>query len=311
MKPPPRTTATAAAAATVKSAVTGAKEGVIVDSGYQPYAGSYTPAAGRWAVIARQMLRSTARQPLVIVMMVLVALPTVVSAVLVYIATRVATLGQASPAGMWTPEHFVMMPWGTTMLAFFLALFAGSGQVADDARAGAFQFYFSRPVTREQYLVGKLIPVIALTMVASLAPALLLSLLRLALAQSAVEALQHLPLVGATLLMGIVEALALAVPAVAASSLSRRSGYVQGLFATVCLLPWLVGRIFVGVTSSPWPAILSIPAHLDNLAHRLYRIPADGPVLPLWVSLACLGLLIGGSFWLLRRRLASVEVVAS
>jgi ABC-type transport system involved in multi-copper enzyme maturation permease subunit len=299
------------AAPSPKGASKGGKEGVIVDRGYQPYAGSYTPQAGRWAVIARHMLRTTARQPWVIVMLVLAALPTVVCAVVIYFETRVAGLGPTKE--MMSPDRIVMLPWGTMTLAFFLALFAGGGQVADDARAGAFQFYFARPVTRDQYLVGKLLPVVGLTAVASLVPALLLSLLRLALLPTGSEVVQHLPLLGATILVGLVEALALALPAVAASSLSRRRGYVQGLFATLYLLPWLVGRIFVSVTGSPWPALPSVAAHLENLAHRLYRIapPDNEPALPLWVSLLFLSLLIGGSFWLLRRRLASVEVVAS
>ncbi len=290
---------------------TAAKEGVILDRGYQPYRGRYLPQSGHWAVIARQMLKTTARQPWVIVMLVLAALPTVVCGVVLYIATKMA--GVEGAKDVMQPDRIVMMPWGTTTLAFFLALFAGSGQVADDARAGAFQFYFSRPVSRDQYLLGKLVPVIGLTAVASLMPSLLLALLRLALLPTGAEVVHHLPIVGATLLVGLIEALALAVPAVAASSLSKRRGYVQGLFATLYLLPWLVGRIFVGVTRSAWPTLPSVPAHLENIAHALYRIPwaSDEPALPVWVSLAFLGALIGGSFWLLRRRLASVEVVAS
>ena len=78
----------------------------------------------------------------------------------------------------------MMLPWGTMTLAFLIALFAGAGQVADDTRAGAFQFYFARPVTRDQYLVGKVMPVVVLTMFIALVPALLLSLLRLALLPS-------------------------------------------------------------------------------------------------------------------------------
>jgi len=37
----------------------------------------------------------------------------------------------------------------------------------DDVRGGAFQFYFARPVTREQYLVGKLLPPVLLVFFAA------------------------------------------------------------------------------------------------------------------------------------------------
>jgi ABC-2 type transport system permease protein len=296
-----------------KTAAKGApKEGTIVDRGYQPYTGGYTPAASRWQVIAARMLRMTARQPWVIVMLVLAVFPVLIAAVRMWIMSKVIAL---APPGMAIEplDAYVMLPWGTMTLGFLLALFAGGGQVADDARAGAFQFYFARPVTRDQYLVGKLVPVLVLTMLVTLVPSLLLSLLRLALVASGAEVLRKLPLVGASLIVGSVETLALALPAVALSSLSKRRGYVQGLFATLYLLPWVLGAIFVNVTRSAWPALLSIPAHLENVARFLYRVPPpDGArVLPVWVSALVLAALVSGSLALLRRRLSAVEVVAS
>jgi ABC-type transport system involved in multi-copper enzyme maturation permease subunit len=211
------------------------------------------------------------------------------------------------------PDTYMILPWGTMTLAFLIALFAGAGQVADDTRAGAFQFYFARPVTRDQYLAGKVVPVLVLTMFIALVPALLLSLLRLALLASSAEVVKKLPLVGATLIVGSVESLVLALPAVAISSLSRRRSYVQGGYAILYLLPWIVGGIFVKVTRSAWPALFSVPAHLENLARVLYRqpLPEGERALPVWISAAFVALLVGGSLALLRNRLSSVEVVAS
>ena len=100
-------------------------------------------------------------------------------------------------------------------------------------------------MTRDQYLVGKVLPVVTLTMFIALGPALLLSLLRLALLPNGDEVVKKLPLVGATIIIGTVEALVLALPAVAISSLSRRRAYVQGGYAILYLLPWMVGGIFV------------------------------------------------------------------
>lgn len=289
-----------------------AKEGAIVDRGYQPYAGAHTAEATRWKVIAARMLRMTARQAWVIVILVLSAFPLLVAAVRMWINSKLFALAPPGVA-IEPPDAFVMLPWGTMTLAFLLALFAGAGQVADDARAGAFQFYFARPVTREQYLVGKVVPVVVLTMIVTLAPPLLLSLLRLALLPSGAEVVRKLPLVGASLIVGSIEALVLAVPAVAISSLSKRRGYVQTLFAAFYLLPWVLGLLFVARTRSAWPALLSIPANVENLARFLYRVPppVNERVLPVWVSALVLAAFVAGALVLLRRRLASVEVVAS
>jgi len=302
--------ATANAAKPAK--VVAAKEGTILDRGYAPYSGRYTPEASRWKVIAARMLRMSARQWWAILLLVATVIPLLVSAVQMWFMSKVAA---AAPPGiqLTNPDTYAMLPGGTMTLAFLIALFAGAGQVADDTRAGAFQFYFARPVTRDQYLVGKVMPVVVLTMFIALVPALLLSLLRLALLPSGAEVVKKLPLVGATLIIGTIEALVLAIPAVAISSLSRRRAYVQGGYAILYLLPWIVGGIFVKVTRSAWPALLSVPAHLENLARFVYRQPLpDGEhALPVWISAAFVALLVAGSFALLRKRLSAVEVVAS
>jgi ABC-2 type transport system permease protein len=298
--------------ADAKAAATAPKQGAILDRGYRPYRGRHTPEASRWQVIAARTLRMAARQWWAILLLVATVIPLLVAAVRMWLMSKLAAMAAAGIA-VESPDSYVMLPWGTMTLAFLLALFAGAGQVADDARAGAFQFYFSRPVTRDQYLVGKLVPVVVLTMFIALLPALLLSLLRLALLPSAAEVVKKLPLVGATIVVGAVEALVLAVPAVAISSLSKRRAYVQGGYFILYLLPWIVGNIFVKVTRSAWPALLSVPAHLSNLARFIYRMPTpeDERALPVWVSAAFVALLVAGSLALLRKRLASVEVVAS
>ena len=294
---------------------TATREGTIADRGYQPYRGGYTPESRRWQVIAGRMLRMSARQWWAILLLIATVIPLLVAAVRMWIMSKLSVMapGMASGIAVESPDTYVMLPGGTMTIAFLLALFSGAGQVADDARAGAFQFYFARPVTREQYLIGKLVPTLVLTLVVTLVPALLLSLLRLALLPSGAEVLRKLPLVGATIVIGSVEALVLALPAVAVSSLSRRRSYVQGGFATLYLLPWVMGSIFVKVTRSAWPALLSVPEHLTNLARFVYRLPApEGErTLPVWLSALFLSALVAGSLLLLRRRLAAVEVVAS
>jgi ABC-type transport system involved in multi-copper enzyme maturation permease subunit len=288
------------------------KEGTILDRGYAAYTGRYTPEASRWKVIASRTLRMAARQWWAILLLIATVIPLLVAAVRMWIMSKLFALAPPGIA-VESPDTYVMLPWGTMTLAFLIALFSGAGQVADDTRAGAFQFYFARPVTRDQYLAGKVVPVVSLTLFIALLPALLLSLLRLALLPSGAEVLKKLPLVGATLITGTVEALALAIPAVAISSLSRRRSYVQGGYAILYLLPWVVGNIFVKITRSAWPSLLSVPAHLENLARFVYRMPLpEGEwALPVWISATYLALLIAGSLALLRRRLAAVEVVAS
>ncbi len=182
---------------------------------------------------------------------------------------------------------------------------------ADDVRGGAFQFYFARPVTREQYLIGKLLPPVLLVFFVTAAPALLLSILRIALAKDGADALASIFVPLETLAMGVLLALSLGVPVVALSSLSRGRGYVQGAFAALFLLPWIIGSLLVDVTQSGWGAVLSLPVHFMNVGRFLFQLdPEPGARnMPVWASATVLALLIVGSLALLRKRLAAVEVI--
>jgi ABC-type transport system involved in multi-copper enzyme maturation permease subunit len=293
--------------------------GVIRDRGYKPYEGQILDG-GRWSLIWGRMLKMTARQPWVMVALIVSALPTVVYAVIMLVQAKMYNLAQANPAfggALPSPDYRVYQliaePYGTLLCAFLCAMFAGGGAVADDARSGTFQFYFARPVTREHYLVGKLLPPVTLVALIALVPAILISILRIAITRDTSEAIVELLLPLRALALGSIEAVVLGVPVVALSSLSRGRGYVQGAFAALFTLPWILGAIFVGVTRTPWPAILSIPAHLQNLGHFLFALPLDEGErpLPVWLSAAVLGALVVGSIAILRKRLASVEVIAS
>ena len=288
-----------------------APRGAIRDQGYQRYQGGYTPDRGRWKLIAGRMTKMTARQPWVLVMLILAIFPALIAGVLMYIAAKMYAAGMAPAKPDSLVFEYLCGSKVEVLLTFLTALFAGGGAVADDARGGAFQFYFARPISREQYLAGKLLPPIVLTACVSMVPATLLAFLRLALAKDGADALESILLPAQALGAGALIAVALGTASVALSSLTKSRGLAQGAFAGLFLLPWILGAIFVGVTRSPWPAIFSIPTHLANVGRLLFRQPLspDEHAMPVWVSAALLAALIAGSIALLRKRLASVEVI--
>jgi ABC-2 type transport system permease protein len=287
-------------------------KGAIRDQGWRRYEGAYTSTANRWQLIAQRMLRMATKQAWVIAMMILCVFPALVMAVLMFLQSKMYAAGLGGP-----PDHYVYYlyckPYGTLLIAFLVALFAGGGAVADDVRTGAFQLYFARPVTREQYLVGKLIAPVLLVAVVSAGPGILLAVLRVAVAKDGADAMHAVFLLGNAALLGAIEALVLGVPVVALSSLQRSRGLAQGAFAALFLLPWMLGAIFVDVTRSPWPAIFSLPHHLQVLGRALFEMKAEpnDRLLPVWISVAALSALVVGSIALLRKRLAAVEVIAS
>jgi hypothetical protein len=134
----------------------------------------------------------------------------------------------------------------------------------------------------------------------------------LCLARAAMAPPSQLPAAGLLLLkgvgVGLVVGLALGIPVVALSSLSTSRGVVQGGWAAVFMLSWIVGGIISSVTVSPWPELISIPANLKVFGAFVFGEPAAGK-LPWWACALVLGGILAASAALLRWRLRSVESI--
>lgn len=291
--------------------MSGAPTAVIRERGYRPYDGMRLPAVGRAQLIGRRTLGLLFRQPWVIILLIFACFPTLIFGAIVYIQIRMQALGgPPTPVGQYLLD-LLTQPYGNGLIGFGMALVAGGAAISDDIRAGATQFYFARPLTTAAYAVGKLLPVLLLVALTLLVPMLLVALLRLSVSASASELTQGLALLGEAALAGALQVLVLSLPALALSSLTSSSGYARGGFAALYLFPWAVGKLFAGATRGPWPALLSIPTHVDTVGRALLGLRADPQhqSFPVWVSALVLALLLAGAALLLRRRLLRVEAL--
>src|SRR5690606_16499841 len=116
------------------------------------------------------------------------------------------------------PFSFQFYSW----FAFILGATVAAPQVARDLRAGAFEFYFSRPVRPVDYMLGKVAGIGLVMACALLAGPFLLSLFRVGLSREVDEILPTLAIVPRTALSGAVGAAAFAVVPLAISTLSAR-----------------------------------------------------------------------------------------
>ncbi len=290
--------------------MSGAPTAVIRERGYRPYDGPRLPAVSRAQLVGRRSLGLLVRQPWVIILLIFACFPTLIFGAVIYIQSRMQALGGPAPPVAQHLLDLLLQPYGNALLAFGMALVAGGAAISDDIRAGATQFYFSRPLAPAAYALGKLLPVLLLVALTLLVPVLLVALLQLSISASASELAARLQVAGEAALVGVLQVLALSLPALALSSLTSSSGYARGGFAALYLLPWAVGKLFASATRGPWPALLSIPAHLDTVGRALLGLRANAREnFPVWVSALALALLLAGAAWVLRRRLGRVEAL--
>ncbi|PYV09666.1 MAG: hypothetical protein DMG07_22665, partial [Acidobacteria bacterium] len=124
----------------------------IHDLSYRHWSGEWTSHPYRWWVITRQGIRLLAAKKWFLGLMILSALPFVVRSVILYLVTVVGNL----PMVRVNAKFFLDFLNQQTSFVLPIAVFAGSGLIASDLKANALQIYLSKPITRRDYLLGKL-----------------------------------------------------------------------------------------------------------------------------------------------------------
>ena len=106
------------------------------------------------------------------------ALPFFVRAVQIYAAANLPQASFLAP----TPEMFRQFLDQQEIFVFFITVFAGSGLIANDRRANALQIYLSKPLTRAEYVFGKLAILTTFLLLVTWVPAFVLLVVQIAFA---------------------------------------------------------------------------------------------------------------------------------
>lgn len=147
--------------------------------------------------------------------------------------------------------------------AALLMMLVGCGAIAEDLRYQTFQLYFSRPVQRWEYLLGKFLGLAGLCSLVTLVPALLIGGLRasyFARTDLAGQALEQ-TLIGLGMSAGITVLVCSIV--LGLSALTQRTGYAVLAFVGVLIVPQILSIIVAlsadsGAASNLW----SLPGNI-------------------------------------------------
>lgn len=277
------------------------------DLGYRPYEGERLPATRNTFVLLRHgMTRAWASW--------LVKLAVLVTVGVVLVFGAITYLGSK----MFDPRDFdpvslarVVFTWlGPSVL--LVSLGAGSGVIANDSRNRAFQFYFSKPVTPEQYLLGRTLPVSILVAITTFGGALLEILVLVGIAGGREESISRLGLLFPALGYSVVIGLTLGPLSVAVSSFGKSRTLTMMAWTALFVFPHSIGWLVDAVTRHrfPWLLLGSVPALLGYVGDALFRRPVAADQMIHWYHAApLLALLVAGGVVLALYRLRRVEVV--
>jgi ABC-2 type transport system permease protein len=279
----------------------------IYDQGYRRYVARAPLHSVRFWPITREALRLVLVKRVFLGLLAAAFLPFVVRVIQIYLVTRFPEAGRVLPIdGRLFGEFLRTQVW----FALLLSIFGGAGLVANDLRTGAILVYLSRPLTRRDYVLGKLGVPMALNLAVTLVPALVLYGVGLALAPEQYAKAELWWIAPSIVAQGLAISLVVSLLTLAISALSK-SARVAGLaFAFVFLGLETIRGVLQGGFNRSEAVLLSLTADLDALGAALFgNAGGAGGVHWAWSALV-LVLVAAGCLAVLRSRVRAVEIVS-
>jgi ABC-2 type transport system permease protein len=279
----------------------------IYEQAYRRYEARAPLRRVRFWPITREALRLILARRAFLGLLALCWLPFVGFVIYIYGVTRFGEAGRLLPMdGRLFAQFF---DWQLP-LALLLTTFGGAGLIANDLRTGAMLVYLSRPLTRRDYVLGKLSVLLALNLSITLVPGLLLYGAGLALAPEHFLKWELAGLAPAAAAQGLAVSLVLSLVALAVSALCR-SARVAGLgfFGLLVGLEMVRGVLRL-VVDTPAAAVVSLQGDLRALGRALFGVeaPAWDAVEPAYAA-ATLVVACAACLLVLRSRVRAVEIV--
>ena len=278
----------------------------IHDQSYRHYGGEREAQGRAWVIIASAGIRSMIGKRKFLGLLLLGWLPFLIEAIRFYFAANFPQVSMLSATRETYREFFDYQ----SAFVFFITIWVGAGLIANDKRANALQIYLSKPLTRAEYIAGKLSILVVFLLLVTWVPAMLLLVLHMAFQGNLTFIRANMMLFPAITLYSFLYVLLAAFTILALSALSNSSRFVAILYAGVIFFTDSVYGVLYASTGSSALSWISPSGSLRQVGNVIFRMRPLYPDTPWQVSLLMLIVMIAGSMWILDRRVRGVEVVS-
>jgi len=287
---------------------------------YKAYSGALTPAWSRFTVLSRYGLATLFDSRPFTAYAMLCMVPFLGGLVFIY-------LGHSNTAQLLFGANFnasalINNVWFLTFLGFeawmgfILAVWGGPGMITKDFANNSVQLYLSRPLSRTEYLFGKVSVLGALLSCTTWIPALFLFFVHAEL-QGNGWLWQNLWMAGSIFLASVLWIAVISLLSMAVSVWVRwRIAASALMFAVFFVLP-ILGFAMNQILRTEWGRLINLPYVTTVIWAHLFRLTAmnrhggDLDAIPLWSAWASLLSVCAFCFWLLDRKLRAREVESS
>ena len=286
----------------------------IREKGYSHWNGTLRESRFPWWPITRTGILLTFRKKQFKFFFASAFLPALVFLVGIYISERLedfkAMFQGAQKFITVDPAYFKNYFTGDFLLFMMVLIlvFAGAGLISDDLKHNALQLYFSRPIGKKEYLLGKAAVVFFFILVLTLVPGILFILFKIIFAGSLRFLAQYPWIILSVLGYSALLMVFFAAYTLLLSAVSKNRRYVTILIFGVYLFSDIVFGILSETFHNPYAALFSLKANLKQAGAVLFgqKPPFASPA---YLSFLILAGILAAAAAVLWRRLKGVEEV--
>lgn len=295
----------------------------VYDHRYRGFDGERRTGHFRVWTVARFALGDLWKSRLALLLFIVALIPPLVFAALIYgannldllAATGLRISGEGVDSSWITIDKepfFWFLVWQSSF-AFFLAAFIGPTLIAPDLAHNALPLYLSRPLSRADYIVGKLLVLLVPLSAVTWIPGLLLLGLQTSLGGVGWLA-GHWRLVPAIFIGSWIWILLLAFLAIAISAWVKWRPVATGMLFGLFVVGEAFGKAIEQIAGFRWGKLLAMDDVVQTIWAELFggidflgrEYPENPlPVASCWATLA---LLLAAALWMLHRKVRACEV---
>ena len=241
----------------------------IFDQGYQHWSGQLSGHTWRWLAITRHGIRASRKSRLLRLVLIAAWTPALSLALLLcvwgrieqkssVVAAIVQTLSFIFPGLASDPHHYRLDVWRLCygyflrielFFSMILVLLIGPSLISLDLRFNALPLYFSRPLRRIDYFLGKLGVIVAFLSMVMIVPSIAAYILGLLFSLDITILRDTFGILLASIAYGLIIALSTGLLVLALSALSRNSRYVALLWLGIWFVSGITSTVLQNIDS--------------------------------------------------------------
>lgn len=286
----------------------------IKEKGYTHWDGELKDGRFPWWPITRFGIKLTFKKKFFKFFFFMTLVPAVVYLVGIYISERLEDFNfmirESTEFLQINPAYFksYFTNEGLLFMIVIVLVFAGAGLISDDLKYNSLQLYFSRPLKKKDYFIGKAAVIVFFLFIVTLIPGFVFIIMKLVFSGSFKFFASYPWLILSVIAYSILVTAFFAFYSLFLSSISKNRRYVAILIFGLYFFSDIIYEIFYGIFKSPYFSLLSFKINLQQVGAFIFNQKTQYTVSWVYSLLIIIGICILAAL-VLKKKIRGVEIV--